>query len=113
MEYKYIDGTKRDGWDYLYEDCFEGINQIIDNNLKGLSHNEDIVNEIFKKMLVALNNANEEIKPIKEHPDAKPEWSPSWDSTFNNIVEYSKTANSLNKKVITITMIDQFLRCTF
>ena len=61
MEYKYIDETKRAGWDDLYEDCFEGINQIIDNNLRGLPHNERIVNEIFNKMLEALNKANEEI----------------------------------------------------
>ena len=77
MEYNYIDGTKRDGWDYLYEDCFDGINQIMNNNIKGRQHEVKIVNEIFEKMLDALNRANEKIKPLKEHPDAKPRWSPS------------------------------------
>jgi len=113
MKYKYIDETKKDGWDYLYEDCFAGINQIINSNLKGRQHNQKIVNKIFKKMLEALNKANEKIKPFKEDSDAKPRWSSSWDSTFNNIIEYSKSADTLNKKAITINMIDQFLRCTF
>ncbi len=110
---KYIDETKRGGWDYLYEDCFEGINQIINDNLKGIQHNEEIVNEIFKKMLEVLNKASEKIKSFKEHPDAKPRWSNSWDSSFNNIIEYSISADTINKKAITINMIDQFLRCTF
>ena len=110
---RYIDTAEKAGWNYLYEDCFEGINQIINENLKGIKHNKKIVNEIFKKMLEALDKANEKIKPLKEHPDAKPRWSYSWDSTFNNITEFSKLAYTINKKVITINMIDQFLRCTF
>ena len=109
---KYIDETKRAGWDYLYEDCFDGINQIISDNLNR-QHNEKIINEIFKKMLEVLNKAKEKIEPLKEHLDAKPKWSYSWNSTFNNIIEYSKTADNLNQKVITINMIDKFLRCTF
>jgi molecular chaperone DnaK (HSP70) len=113
MDYKYHDGTKRAGWDHLYEDCFEGINQIIHENIKGLPHNEILVNEIFKKMLEALHKAKEKINSFVENPYAKPEWSISWDSTFNKILEYSKSANTANKKVITINMIDEFLRSTY
>lgn len=112
-DYKYHDGTMRAGWDYLYEDCFEGINQIINNNLNNLKHEEYVVNDVFEKMLRALNDASKKMKEFENHPDAKPGWTDSWFSTFDNIIEYSKTADTLNKKVITINMIDQFLRATF
>jgi hypothetical protein len=113
MDYKYHDGTKRAGWDHLYEDCFEGINQIIHENIKGLPHDTMLVNAIFKKMLRALNEASEKMKEFENHPDAKPRWTDSWYSTFKNIIKYSESADTLNKKVITINMIDEFLRSTF
>ena len=108
----YINGTKRAGWDNLYEDCFQGINQIVEDNLKG-KHNKEIINEVYVKMLEALHEANEKMKEYIDHPDAKPRWTDSWYQTFNNIIKYSKSANNSNKKVIIITMIDQFLRATF
>ena len=64
-------------------------------------------------MLRALHNAYEKMKEFENHPDAKPGWTDSWNSTFEKIIKYSKSANILNKKVIAINMIDQFLRCTF
>lgn len=108
MRGKYIDRTKRAGWDYLYEDCFEGINHIIDENIGGVKHDEKIVNEIFKKMFDALNKASEKMEQFKDDPSVN-----SWYSTFNKIVEFSKSANTVNKKVIAINMVDQFLRSTF
>ena len=104
----YIDGSKRAGWDDLYEDCFNGINKIIEDNLK-LKHNEELIENIFSKMLEALEKAISRMGELNEDKDKKKPWF----IKAKNIKEYSKTADNFNKKVITITMIDQFLRATY
>jgi ATP-dependent RNA circularization protein (DNA/RNA ligase family) len=104
----YIDETKRAGWDNLYEDCFEDINKIVEDNLN-LKHDKEIIEKVFLKMLKALENA---IKKMENEENIYEEKAP-WFDKANNIYEYSKTADTLNKKVITINMIDQFLRATY
>jgi len=64
-------------------------------------------------MMGALEKAKEKMEPFRGHPDAKPEWSISWECTYQNIIEFSKIAETTNRKVIIINMIDHFLRCTF
>jgi len=46
MTYCYIDETQRAGWDFLYEDCFAEINQIIGENLDGKEHNQEAVEKL-------------------------------------------------------------------
>jgi len=104
----YIDEKKRAGWDDLYEDCFEGINQIIKDNLE-LKHNEELIEKIFSKMLDALDKATQRMNELEENESEKEPWF----FKANNIKEYSKEADTTNKKVITINLIDQFLRATY
>lgn len=104
-ELMYIDGTKRAGLDYLYEHCFEGINNIVSDNLKG-EHNTELIEGVYKDMLQAMEKASIKMKQYKDN-------TKSWYKTHNNILEYSRTAATPNKKVIVITMVDQFLRSTY
>ncbi len=104
----YIDGTKRAGWDDLYEDYFEEINQLIEDNLN-LKHNKELIENLFPKMLKVLDKAVLRMKEIEEDKSPKEPWFVK----VNNLKEYAKKADTLNKKVITINLIDQFLRMSF
>ncbi len=104
----YIDGTKRDGWDDLYGDCFNGINKIIEDNLKS-KHNKELIENIFSKMLKVLEKAILRMRELDGDEDKKKPWF----IKAEDIKEFSKIADSVNKKVITINMIDQLLRSTY
>ncbi|MFA5993037.1 MAG: hypothetical protein WC796_05000 [Candidatus Pacearchaeota archaeon] len=104
----YIDGSKRAGWDDLYEDCFEGINQIIEDNLE-LKHNDELINNVFYRLIEALNGAEVRMQNLEGGEELKKEWFVK----LKDIKDYAKNADSPNKKVIAITIIDQFLRATY
>lgn len=105
---QYIDPTKRAGWDDLYEDCFEGINQIIEDNLKQV-HNEEVINNIFPKMTLALDKAIEKMKGLPGDEEKKKPWFEKAD----RLKEFLESVDTMNKKVIGINMVDQFLRATY
>ncbi len=102
----YIGKENQAGWDYLYEDCFDGINKIVNDNLKGNKHDEILIDKIYGKMIVALEKAR--IKMDKLQGDKG-----NWYKTYNTILEFSETAYTPNKKIITINVIDQHLRRTY
>ncbi|MCX6749205.1 MAG: hypothetical protein NTW17_00465 [Candidatus Pacearchaeota archaeon] len=105
---KYINEKKRAGWDDLYEDCFEGINKIIEDNLE-LKHDETLIKAVFPKMIKALEKAIIRMKDLNYDELMKKPWF----AKAQNISEFSKNAETVNKKVISINMIDQFLRATY
>jgi len=114
MSYSYKD--KRAGWDDLYEEYFEDIEKIMEDNIV-FKHNNELIEKTFFSMLNVLEKASEKMKLLESDaepdPDAKPTWSPSWHFTFKNIKDFADAADTINKKVIAITMIDQFLRATY
>ena len=104
----YLDETKKAGWDDLYKECFEGINEIVKDNLES-KHNEELIEEIFPKMLDSLDRA---VLKMKELDGEKTE-KEGWFSKCKGIKEFAEKADTLNKKVVVITIIDQFLRSTY
>ena len=108
MKNDYINNENRDGWDDLYDECFEEINEIINDNLQRI-HNEELIKRVFLKMLTALDKANLRMKKIEGEEEKKEPWF----EKSKNIKDFANQADTLNKKVITINLIDQFLRSTY
>lgn len=105
-ELMYINELNRAGWDYLYENCFEGINEIVANNVRGGEHNEKLVDEVYQKMLQSLEKSKEKMDELGGDKE-------SWYVTYNIILEFSQKAHTPSLKVITINIIDQHLRSTY
>ncbi|MDP3027311.1 MAG: hypothetical protein Q8N63_06380 [Nanoarchaeota archaeon] len=105
---EYASEKNRAGWDDIYRDNFEILNIIINDNLNG-KHNKELINKLFPIMLEALEKAENRMKEIEGEDKLKQEW---YDKA-ERIKNYSNQAENLNKKVITINMIDQFLRSTY
>ena len=104
----YIDKNKKAGWDDLYENYFEDINKLIEDNLS-LRHNIELIEGLFSKMLKVLDKAEKRMQEFKSDENEKK----GWYIKLKNIRDYAKEADTSNKKVITITIIDQFLRATY
>lgn len=105
---RYINDKNRAGWDDLYEQYFEEINKVIEDNIKQ-KHNKKLVEELFKNMLIVLEKAKEKMSNLEGDKEKKKPWF----EKLKNIVEYAKNAHTTSKKVITINMVDQFLRSTY
>jgi len=104
----YASKEKMAGWDDLYEDQFNTLNQLIDDNLNR-KHNPDLIQPLFFSMLKALEKAQERMQDLGGNETLKQDWY----EKAQRIKDYSNHAETLNKKVIVITMIDQFLRSTY
>ncbi|HLD55054.1 MAG TPA: hypothetical protein VJB35_02215 [Candidatus Nanoarchaeia archaeon] len=105
-ELMYIGESNRAGWDYLYEHCFEDINQIVEENVNGYEHPVELVENVYQKMLESLEKAKIKMDQLEGDKD-------SWYNTYNVILEFSKKAETTSLRVITINMIDQHLRSTY
>ena len=105
---KYINENNRAGWDDLYEDCFESINKIIEDNLK-LEHDEELILKIFPQMIQALDRAVIRMQNLDGDESSKKDWFMKVD----RLQEFLKDAETVNTKVISINIIDQFLRATY
>ncbi|MDO8623227.1 MAG: hypothetical protein Q7R52_03180 [archaeon] len=106
MSYSYK--NKRAGWDDLYEEYFEDIEKIIEDNLN-LKHNGKLVEKTFLNMTKVLDKAIIRM----ENAEGNKETKKPWFEKVKNLKEFADAADTVNKKVISITIIDQFLRATY
>lgn len=101
-------GNWGQGLDYLLEDFWEKLDELVEDNYYG-RHNKRLINFLFPKVSLALKNSVSEMKRSCE----KGEGLSDWIKKAERIRNFSKSAKNLSCKVIFIDSATQFLRETY
>ncbi|MBU2082253.1 hypothetical protein KKH14_02400 [Patescibacteria group bacterium] len=93
------DGAWGAGLDYLFKDSWNDLDKIVEDNYYG-RHNQKLINPLFLKVFLALEEA---ILLMKNS---------NWTKKARFIQKFGSSAKTLNEKVIFIDSVVQFLRET-
>lgn len=101
------DGEWGVGLDYLLKDYWDDLDKLVEDNYYG-RHNAKLINFLFPKVLLALENSVSEMKCFCGSGKKMADWI----KKAKKIQNFGKTSKTLGEKVVFIDTTVQFLRET-